>query len=182
MAKLISKTYGEALFKLAVEENQIDVLEEEAKVVLEAFRLNEELNKVLNHPKISREEKVHLIERVFKGNVSDNIVGFLVIIVEKGRYEKVEAIFEYFLSEIMEYKNIGVAYITSAVELSKEQKQQIENRLLEVTKYVQFVMNYSIDETLIGGMIIRIGDRVVDSSIRTKLNTMSNDLKKIQLA
>ena len=182
MAKLISKTYGEALFKLAIEENQIDSLEAEAKSALEVFRSNEELSKVLNHPKISREDKVRLIENVFKGNVSDNIVGFLVIIVEKGRYDELEAIFEYFLSEVMEYKNIGVAYITSATELSKEQKKQIENRLLEVTKYVQFVMNYTVDESIIGGIIIRIGDRVVDSSIRTKLNTMANELKKIQLS
>ncbi len=182
MAKQIAKTYGEALFKLAIEENQLDSLESEAIDVLEVVRSNEELSKVLNHPKISREEKVQLIEQVFKGNVSDHIVGFLTIIVEKGRNEELTAIFEYFLSEVMEYKNIGVAYVTSAVVLTKEQRAQVENRLLQVTKYVQFVTHYEVDESLIGGMVIRIGDRVVDSSIRTKLNSMANKLKKIQLS
>ncbi len=182
MAKLISKTYGEALFKLAIEKNQLNSLESEANDVLEVFRSNEELSKVLNHPKISREEKVQLIENIFKGNVSDNIVGFLVIIVKKGRYDELTAIFEYFLLEVMEYKNIGVAYVTSAVVLSSEQRMQVENRLLQVTKYVQFVTHYDVDESLIGGMVIRIGDRVVDSSIRTKLSSMANELKKIQLS
>lgn len=181
MAKLISKTYGEALFKAAIEENQLDSIDAEVKEILQIFRENEELSKLLNHPKISRDEKIQLIENVFKGNISDTIMGFLVIIVEKGRYNEIEGIFNYFLSEVMEFRNIGAAYVISASELSVEQKMQVQKRLLEVTKYVQFVMDYKVDETLIGGMVIRIGDRVVDSSIRTKLNTMANELKKIQL-
>ena len=77
MAKLVSKTYGEALFKLAMEENTLDQIAEEAKVVLEAFQNNEELAKLLNHPKVSKEEKVTVIENIFKGKFSDSIVGFL---------------------------------------------------------------------------------------------------------
>lgn len=181
MAKLVSKTYGEALFKLAIEENDLDTIAEEAKSTLSAIQKNEDLIKLLNHPKISRDEKVAMVEKIFKGNVSDTIVGFLVIIVEKGRYSDLEAIFEYFLAQVKEYRNIGVAYITSAVPLTEEQKKMTLDRLLKVTKYVQFDMHYTVDESLIGGMVIRIGDRVVDSSVRTKLNTMASKLRKIQL-
>lgn len=181
MAKLVSKTYGEALFKLAMEENTLDEVAKEASAVLDAFAQNEELSKLLNHPKITREEKVSVIENIFKDNFSDTIVGFLVIIVNKGRYNDINEIFRYFLDEVREYKNIGVAYVTSATELNDQQKKDIESRLLQVTKYVQFEMHYDVDKTLIGGLIIRIGDRVVDSSIRTKLSTMAKDLSKIQL-
>lgn len=181
MAKLVSKTYGEALFKLAIEENDLDTIAEEAESTLSAIQKNEDLIKLLNHPKISRDEKVAMVEKIFKGNVSDTIVGFLVIIVEKGRYSDLEAIFEYFLAQVKEYRNIGVAYITSAVPLTEEQKKMTLDRLLKVTKYVQFDMHYTVDESLIGGMVIRIGDRVVDSSVRTKLNTMASKLRKIQL-
>ncbi|MSS62881.1 ATP synthase F1 subunit delta [Velocimicrobium porci] len=181
MAKLVSKTYGEALFKLAMEENTLDEVAKEASAVLDAFAQNEELSKLLNHPKITREEKVSVIENIFKGNFSDTIVGFLVIIVNKGRYNDMNEIFQYFLDEVREYKNIGVAYVTSATELNDQQKKDIESRLLQVTKYVQFEMHYNVDKALIGGLIIRIGDRVVDSSIRTKLSMMAKDLSKIQL-
>ena len=80
-----------------------------------------------------------------------------------------------------EYKNIGTAYVTSAVALTDEQKAAVEKRLLETTKYVQFEMHYSVDAELIGGMVIRIGDRVVDSSIKSKLYSLTRELSKIQL-
>ena len=72
--------------------------------------------------------------------------------------------------------------MTSATELTKKQKASLEKRLLETTSYQSFCINYSVDTGLIGGMVIRIGDRVVDSSIRTKLGNMARDLSKIQLA
>ena len=182
MAKLVSKTYGEALFKLAMEENTLDQIAEEAKVVLEAFQNNDELARLLNHPKVSKEEKVTVIENIFKGKFSDSIVGFLVLIVEKGRYNEIDNIFQYFLSEVMEHKNIGVANVTSAFPLSESQKKDIEDRLLQVTKYVEFKMNFDVDKELIGGIVIRIGDRVIDGSIRNKLNEMTKQLNNIQLS
>lgn len=181
MAKLVSNTYGEALFELAVEEKKLDAIEEEVKAVLAAMAENEDLLRLLNHPKIAKEEKIKVVEDIFKGRISDELVGFLVIIVDKGRYNEINAIFDYFLNKVKEYKNIGVAFVTSAVELSEEQKQQVEQRLLQTTKYERFEMNYKCDSSLIGGMVIRIGDRVVDSSIRTQIAMMSKELMKVQL-
>ena len=72
--------------------------------------------------------------------------------------------------------------MTSAVELSDSQKKDVEKRLLDTTQYEVFDMNYTIDESIVGGMIIRIGDRVVDSTIKSKIEAMSRELLKIQLA
>ena len=66
-------------------------------------------------------------------------------------------------------------------ELSKEQKEQVEKKLLETTNYVSFEMHYEVDTALIGGMVIRMGDRVVDSSIRTKLYNLSKELYHIPI-
>ena len=109
------------------------------------------------------------------------MVGFLVLIVEKGRYNEIRQIFTYFLEQIKEFKRIGVAYVTSATPLTAEQQKKIEEKLLATTKYIQFEMHFDVDQSLIGGMVIRIGDRVVDSSIRTKLNQMTQTLSKVQL-
>ena len=181
MAKLVSKTYGDALFALAVEEHMVDQLYEEAQVVAQILRENTELTRLMNHPKIEKEEKVRLIEDIFKGRIGDELVGLLRMLVQKGHYKETDQVFTYFIDRVKEYKNIGTAYVTSAMELSEAQKAAVEKRLLETTKYVKFEMHYAVDSALIGGMVIRIGDRVVDSSVRTKLNDLTRELSKIQL-
>lgn len=181
MAKLISKTYGDALFDLALEENRIDDYVAEVDAMLTIFRDNPELSKLLNHPKISKEEKITVVGQIFEGKISRELLGLINMIVEKDRNNAMEDIFSYFIDRVKEYKNIGVAKVTSAIELSDAQKSQVEKRLLETTGYVKFEISYDVDKDLIGGMVIRIGDRVVDSSIRTRLYELTKELNKIQM-
>lgn len=181
MAKLISKTYGEALFELAVEEKKTDVFLDEVNAVLEALELNSDFYKLLNHPKISKEEKIQVVENVFKGRISDEVTGFLTLIISKERYKELDAILEYFISRVKEEKGIGTAYVTTAVTLNEIQKAQVKEKLLSTTQYNEMEMFYTTDESLIGGMVIRIKDRVVDSSIKTKLSEIKKQLYKIQI-
>ena len=182
MAKLISKTYGEALFEVAVEEGIVDSLFQEVEAVHAVFQENDEYVRLLNHPKIPVEQKVSMLEEVFKGRASKQLTGLLTTVAEKGRFSEIEGILGYFEERVREYKKIGTAYVTSAVEFTQKQKASLEKRLLETTAYQSFRIDYSVDTGLIGGMVIRIGDRVVDSSIRTKLGNMAKELSKIQLA
>lgn len=181
MAKLVSNTYGDALFELAVEAGQVDELLEEVRGVLQVLTENGDLSKLMNHPKIVKEEKLEILENVFKSRISNELLGLMRMLVSKNHYGDMESVFAYFIDQVKEYKNIGTAYVTSALPLSDVQKQQIEAKLLETTKYVSFEMHYDVEESLIGGMVIRIGDRVVDSSIQTKLLKLSRELSKIQL-
>ena len=88
---------------------------------------------------------------------------------------------EYFLTEVKKHKGIGVATVTTAVPLRSEQCKKVEQRLLDTTDYKSMEIHYEQDAALIGGMVIRIGDRVVDSSISTKLNELQKDLLKVQI-
>lgn len=182
MAKVISKTYGDALFDLCLETDTLDVVEAEITALKEAFAQNAELYKLLNHPKITKEDKVTFMEQILKGRATDQVTGFLVIIVDKGRQDEIDPIFDYFLKRVLEYKNIGLAKVTSAVPLTEEQKNKLRDKLLSTTKYVQFDIQYEVDSELIAGLVIRIGDRVVDSSIRTKLSKLSKQLLNIQVS
>lgn len=182
MAKIIEGSYGDALFELALEQNNLDSIAGQVDLLVKAFAGNPELLKLLVHPKISKEEKITVIENIFKGRFSDDIVGFLVVITQKDRGAEIEDILNYFLAKVREYKKIGVARVISAVELSVEQKKRVEEKLLQQTSYESFEVDYSVDASLIGGMVIRIGDRVVDSSIRTKLDNMTKNLRKVSLS
>lgn len=181
MAKLVSKTYGDALFGLAVESNQVDEMQMEVKGVLELLKENNELSKLMNHPKIVKEEKIQLIETIFKGRVSDELTGLMRILVSKNRYNQMESVFKYFIDQVKEYRNIGTAYVTVPLPLSDSQKEQVKRKLLKTTKYIEFEMHYRVDKSLIGGMVIQIGDRVVDSSVKNKLYQLTKELSKIQL-
>ncbi len=87
----------------------------------------------------------------------------------------------YFITQVKEYKKIGTAYISSAMELSLAQKDSIRRKLLDTTDYVQFDLIYDIDPSLIGGIVIRIGDRVVDGSVKSRLARLTSELSKAKL-
>ncbi|MDO4324209.1 MAG: ATP synthase F1 subunit delta [Lachnospiraceae bacterium] len=181
MAKLVAGTYGDALFELAVEQNLTDSLMQEIEMVQTVLKENDGLEKILMHPEIPKTQKLQVIEKVFKGRISDALTGFLRIVVTKGRYKDLPDIFAYFIARVKEYKKIGVAEVISAVPLGEAQKQRIEKKLLDTTHYETMEIDYKVDESKIGGLMIRIGDRVVDSTIRSKLNHLSGSLMKISL-
>ena len=181
MAKLVSKTYGDALFELALEENRIDSLTEEIEAVKAILDENKDFEKIMIHPEIPQEQKLSVIEDVFKGRVSDALTGFLRIVAAKGRYKELPGIFAYYIARVKEYKRIGIAEVTSAVPLSGAQKQKIEKRLLDTTRYETMEIEYKVDASKIGGLLIRIGDRVVDSTISSRLAALTLSLQKISL-
>ncbi|MCM1416177.1 MAG: ATP synthase F1 subunit delta [bacterium] len=181
MAKLISKTYGDALFDLAVETDKVDVLLSEIEQLQTILAENAEFSSLMNHPKILKEEKIEVAKTVFAGRVSEELLGFLTIIITKDRYRDIDAILTYFVAKVKEYKGIGIAKVTTAVPLKDDQHKMIEKKLLDTTKYQSMEIHYGVDASLIGGMVIQIGDRVVDSSISTKLSELQKDLLKVQV-
>lgn len=182
MAKLVTGTYGEALFELAIEEKKEKEMLEEVTLLSKILKENQDFSDMMNHPKILKEEKIEALENVFKGRFSDELTGFLVLILQKDRYKDIEGILADFISKMKEYLKIGIAYVTTAVSLKDSQKKEIEKKLLDTTSYETMEMHYAEDSSLIGGMLIRIGDRVVDSSIRTKLEHLTKELSNLQIS
>lgn len=104
MAKLVSATYGDALFELAVQESKVDSLYAEATDCLKVFEENSELGRLLNHPKIDKSEKEKVIENAFGRFVSKDITGLLVLMVSKDRQKQIMETLRYFIGKIKEYK------------------------------------------------------------------------------
>lgn len=182
MAKLIEKTYGDALFLSALENHKVDELKEEADAVRAVFADNADLIKLLNHPDVIKEEKIQVLENIFKGRISGDMLGFLLTVIEKDRHMQLAGILGYFDELVMEYRHIGRCFVKSAMTLSEEQKAKIEKKLLDTTAYESFEMNYQVDEGLLGGVVIRIGDCVVDGSVKGKLNRLTKELENVKLA
>ncbi|MGN1146955.1 MAG: ATP synthase F1 subunit delta [Lachnospiraceae bacterium] len=181
MAKLTEKVYGEALFELALEEGRTESLLQEVKEVKQVLLANPELAKLMQHPGIPEGEKEKILENIWDKRISREITGLMLLLLKKEHYGELIQVLDYFIAKVQEKEKIGIAYVKTAVPLSEEQKKKVEKRLLETTSYRSFEMHFAVEEALIGGMVIRIGDRVLDSSIRTKLANLSRQLYQIKL-
>lgn len=181
MAKLVSKVYGDALFSLALEENKLDEVWEEVKLLSSALQENKEFTNMMTHPDMTQEKGIALLEEAFGGKLSDVMMGFFQVLVKKGRFSEILSVLDYFQKEAKEYKKIGVVYVTTPTGLTEEQKSSIVERLTQISGYQTLEMNYVVDPGLLGGIRIRIGDRVVDNSIQTKLEEMTRSLSKVRV-
>lgn len=180
MEGLVAKRYGLALFSVAVENQKVDKMKEEVESLLQLLNKDEELMDFLNHPKINVDDKVNTTEKIFKENIDKDLLGLIVVVLKKARQDYLSDILNYFLDEYKRYSKLVTAYVTSAVELQQEQKDKLkatlENRLNEKVH-----LDLQVDKSLIGGLIVRVGDNVIDNSINGKLLRLNKELRKIQL-
>lgn len=182
MAKLVSKVYGDALFSLAVEEDKVEALWKESALVVETMDENPEFLTILCHPEMSQKKKQETLERVFKDKLSEEMMGLLDVLVRKGRIGEVLNVLNYFQGQVEDYLKIGNVEVVTPIALTQEQKRQIEKKLLEVSQYETLSMDYQIEESLLGGIVIRMGNRVLDNSIRSKIDAMTRQLSKVKLS
>ncbi|MCT4597572.1 MAG: ATP synthase F1 subunit delta [Vallitalea sp.] len=178
MVELVAKRYGSALFELAVETNQVEFFKEQLQWIKDVFHEEKDFTNLLNHPKVIADDKIAMIENVFEGKVSKEILGLLVVSIKKGRASNLLDIIDYCINEIDDYEGNAKAYVTSATSLTDKQIDDIKKRLEETTSK-KIILKLNVDESLIGGLIIRIGDRIVDNSIRGKIEAISKELYAI---
>lgn len=180
MEQQVAKRYGTALFELANEKGTLTELKEEVSTVLAVLKENHQLMELLLHPKVSAGDKIQLIENALAGRTSHDLMGLIVLTIKKGRQGNLAAIFEYCLGEIAKAEGIDKAVVASAQALDAKQMDAIENRLSEMTGR-KVKPAYEVDASLIGGLFIRIGDRIVDNTIKGKLHHLSRELLTTKL-
>lgn len=175
MAELVAGRYGTALFELAVENNNVDSIKQEVINLKNILSEEKEFVELIKHPRISMDARRKMVEDVFGGKISDELLGLIDLTIQKGRQNLLLEIFEDFLSQVNTYHGIAVVSITSQTALSDAQKQQLIKKLETITNKKVSLVEY-IDETLIGGMMLRMGDRIVDYSIKGMLGRMTKQM------
>ena len=181
MAKLIHKVYGEALFEYAKEKNVIDTMLSDAEYINLFFGASDELRDFLSNPSISSEDKKYTVYNIFKDKVSSAAIDYILLICEKGRTKEIKLIFEYFYDLVLEYKNIFKVNITSARVIDDDKKKKLEDKIVEVLKANGLKVDYSIDDSLISGYKIKIGDKVFDNTIKNRINDIRLSLRGLKL-
>lgn len=175
MAGLIGKRYGNALYEVALEKNQLDSMANQLELVLAGLADNSTLIEVLTHPNVLLDEKIKMVEQIFEDYVEHDLMGLLVLVIKKGRQAYLQEILETALENIHQAQGLVTAYVSSATDLNIEQKEQIQSKLEEQTGK-QVKLACQVDEQLIGGLVIRIHDRVVDNSIWGSMQHLKREL------
>lgn len=168
-----AKTYAKGLI-LAVQAktSSYDAILDELQNVNAVITNSMELNTVLNSPAIATEQKMLIIQDIFNNKISSDIVNFLNLIAEKNRFNEFEQIIEAYKEEIDEIKSIKRIKVISAIELSENYKNEIIekfNKKLNKT----IIADWQVDKDIIAGLIVHIGDDVIDTSIKNKLKSLS---------
>lgn len=175
MVELIAKRYGQALFELSNESGDLSKRGQEIELMVNAFNEDKDFLVILNHPKLSKKEKIQLIQEIFNGKVDDNLIGFLVLAIQKNRQESIVDILKYTLAKIEDFNGYVTAYVTSAIPLSDKETKLIKDKL-EAQTGKKITLENHVDKSIIGGLFIRIKDRVVDNTIKTSLHRMGRDV------
>lgn len=176
MAGLVAEIYGNALFELAIEEQMLEKWCQEAKLVLEVWQSDDNLERLMVHPAIEKDVKRQMIQTVFQGHLSRQVEGLVELMMKKGRYGQVALALEHFLTRARQYQNIGRARVISPFPLEESQKESIEKRLQETTSYAHLEVEYELDRSFIAGIAIEVDGRVADGSVRARLQEMTRQL------
>lgn len=182
MAREVESVYGEALFEAARDKGRLQEIYEEAGAVIIGLDENPELISILENPSIDSDKKEALLKGIFDGRVDELIGNTLMMAVEKGHSRSLTKILKVFIKNARTELGIGEASVKTAFELSDKQKAEVEAKIKDTAKFKEVIIDYKVDKSLIGGMIIKIGDRVVDSSISNQLESLRKSLMKGQQA
>ncbi len=172
----IVEPYAEALMSVAQSNKVTNEVGEDVKSILEMLHSSDELKEFLTNPLTKAEAKKGVLDQLLKSKVQPYLFNFLMLLVDRRRTFLLAPICEHYQSLLRKLNNTVLAEVVSAIELNDSQKQQIIAKVQQMTKANQVELATSIDATLIGGVVIKIGSEVLDASIRGQLRRMTTSL------
>ena len=172
-----AKNYGDALFMLAHELDEINDVKNDFEALCESIEKNPDYLKLLDTPSLSREERVKLVDTAF-GTLNKNLVNMVKILAERRLVYLIFKIRTAYMSAYDLHYGIERVQAISAIPLSAEQLNKLKLKLEKVTGK-QIVVTNTIDSTILGGMKLRYLGIQIDGSIKTKLDKFEKSLKDL---
>ncbi len=174
---ILARRYAKAVFSVGVEGGKLEEYNEALQSLAALYAENSDLEDALTNPLYPAELREKVMAGIVKSMDVDTVMGnFLNLLVEKKRADILPEIAEEFKIMVDEAQNISHGTVISAVELSDELQGKIQDTLEKLTgKKVE--LTTSVDPAIIGGMIAKVGDLVLDGSIKTQLAGLKESIK-----
>lgn len=180
MGKLVAKRYAEALFEASLEVDKLNEFNSEIKFVSDVFEENPKLKMIFEHPKLSKAEKKDILNELFKDKVSTEILNLCYIMVDKGRSKNIKGVSEEYTKLANKKQGIVEAKAITAVAMTDEELQSLQTTLSKkLDKKVS--LSNTIDNTVVGGVVVEVEGKIIDGSIKGKLNDIYRSLNNMKL-
>jgi F-type H+-transporting ATPase subunit delta len=164
-----ARRYAEAAFDIARADGTLEAWERDLATLRETFA-DERLRALIEHPAVPFPEKEKVVRRVVAG-VSPEALALALLMIRRGRPGAIGPMVERFGELVRRERGISLAEVRTALPLETEQRAAIAERLRTLTGD-RIEMNEVVDESLIGGLSVRIGDRLYDASVRSRLERL----------
>jgi F-type H+-transporting ATPase subunit delta len=169
-----AKRYSLALYELSSEANSLEVVEQHSSIVLKLINSSKDFNNLIKDPTGNKEDLISVINKISEISKIDSLLkNFMTFLVKKRRFFYLEKILKSFLETCSEKRGEIKAEIQSAKELSNDEIIKITKDLAKNFSS-KMKLNYKHDKSLIGGLIVKIGSTMIDTSIKNKLQQIEN--------
>ena len=170
----VASRYAKSLIDLAQEQNALEAIKQDMTFFVDTLKASTELQAVLRNPIISHDKKQKVLQAIFGGKVSPSTSAFFKIMVEKSRADILYPTGKEFINQYNFKNHIVKAKVVSAVALSEENKQQIISEVKSLTNG-DVILQEKVDASLIGGFVLTVGDRQIDTSVSTSLQKLKKE-------
>lgn len=175
MTDSVARVYSQALFELATDSGQLEAIAEEVEQLGELLASNRDLAKLVSSRTLRAGERAGVIDRIFKGRVSDTLYRFLQVVNHKGRLGSLRGIVQAFGDLMDEHHGIVEVDAYVAQQMDDDQVAHMSEAIAQAIGR-KVVLHQYVDPQLIGGLKIRIGDRLIDGSVAAQLKMMKQKL------
>lgn len=173
---ILARRYAHALFLSSKEKNMLDAVEADLHLVVRTIKDNPELYNLIGLQSILQNAKKDIFEKLFEGKISSLTMNFIKLIIDKHREQYLEDIFGEFGNIVDDARGIIDVDIRSAFKLPPDQEEMVRQQLSkELNKDVR--LNIEVDQDLLGGVIMKIGDKLFDASAKYQLQALERNLK-----
>jgi|SRR5690554_212751 len=178
----VAKKYSQAIFELAKDKNCLLELRDQLKQVIETLKEKPELKNTIFHPRVPDPDKKEVLNGVFGDSLSSILYNFLYLLLDKRRLNYLSFIYDYYTKLVYREEDILEVEVISAVSLVPELKGKLNKRLEKLFSNRQILIKEQTDSGIIGGLVIKIGDNVIDGSIRKDIDLMKDRIMRLSLS
>ncbi len=170
--------YAEAMMSVAQSQNLLDKFNDNCNTVLQVLKDSADLQQFVESPIVKATDKKAVIQKVFGENVDPMMLNLIMVLVDRGRIAFLSGVCQQYQVMLRKLRGDVLAEVTTTVALTEAQTNSIKDRVKAMTGSNNVDIMAKIDPTIVGGVIIKVGSQIIDSSLRSQLRLIGMSLAR----